>query len=164
MLDDYHIYHDFPAEAFNIDHIVVGPKGVFVLKTEARPKSTSHSKGTHTTVEYDGRTLRFPDYDDSETIAAAEEQAMWLSKWIAETASEPIAARAIVALPGWVVKRTSAEGISVVNHQQLNVVFEHIKPRPLSGKMISLINERLERACREASFCETGQPPHSSDN
>ena len=164
MLDDYRVYHDFPAEAFNLDHIVVGPKGVFVLKTEARPKSTSRSKRDHTTVEYDGRTLYFPDYDDSKTIAIAEEQALWLSKWISQSTSEPIAARAIVTLPGWVVKRTSAEGISVVNHQQLDVIFEHIKPRPLPGKMISLINDRLESACREASFCETGQPPHSSDN
>lgn len=40
MLDGYHVYHDFPAERFNIDHIVVGPAGAFAIETKARTKPT----------------------------------------------------------------------------------------------------------------------------
>jgi len=35
MLDGYHVYHDFPAERFNIDHVVVGPAGAFAIETKA---------------------------------------------------------------------------------------------------------------------------------
>lgn len=35
MLKGYAVYHDFPAEHFNIDHIVVAPAGVFAVETKA---------------------------------------------------------------------------------------------------------------------------------
>ena len=38
MLKGYAVYHDFPADHFNIDHIVVAPGGVFAVETKARPK------------------------------------------------------------------------------------------------------------------------------
>jgi hypothetical protein len=155
MLEDYRIYHDFPAKSFNIDHIVVGQNGVFTVRTIALPTPTAKNNRDNATVEYDGRALYFPDYDDAETIAHAEEQALWLSKWIGETIGEAIAVRAIVALPGWVVKRTSAEGISVVNPKQIGSMFQHVKPRPLSADMMAHINDGLERACRDTSFCQT---------
>lgn len=41
MLDGYRVYHDFPGDKFNIDHIVVGPPGVFAVETKARSKPTS---------------------------------------------------------------------------------------------------------------------------
>ncbi len=31
MFNGYHVYHDFPAEKFNIDHILIGPAGVFLV-------------------------------------------------------------------------------------------------------------------------------------
>ena len=34
----YWVYHDFPADRFNIDHIVVGSGGVFAVETKARTK------------------------------------------------------------------------------------------------------------------------------
>jgi hypothetical protein len=33
MLDGYCVYHDFPAEQFNIDHILVGTSGVYAVET-----------------------------------------------------------------------------------------------------------------------------------
>ena len=53
----YRVYHDLPAEGFNIDHVAVGRNGVFAMETKGRSKP---AKG-NVTVVYDGRTLRFPD-------------------------------------------------------------------------------------------------------
>jgi len=52
MRDGYLVYHDFPAGKFNIDHIVVGPPGVFAIETKARSKPTqgtlkANFKGSH---------------------------------------------------------------------------------------------------------------------
>jgi hypothetical protein len=45
MLDGYNVYHDFPAEKFNIDHIVVGPDAVYAAETKTRSKSRSKGSG-----------------------------------------------------------------------------------------------------------------------
>ena len=148
MLHGYWVYHDFSADNFNIDHIIVGSKGVFAVKTKTRSKGTARKRNQEATVTYDGRMLTYDDTTDFKTIEQAEQQADWLSKWLASSTGEPIAVRAIVTLPGWVVKRTSADGISVVNPRQFASLFEHIKPRPLSESMVASIKERLEQQCR----------------
>ena len=149
MRDGLYVYHDFPADGFNIDHIVVGSKGVFAIETEARSKPAAKNRVEDATVEYDGRSLYFPKGDDFKTIDQAERQAAWLSDWLGKAIGEPIAARAIVALPGWFVKRSSAEGISVVNPEQFSSLFEHIKPRPLSEAMITRITHQLDQKSRD---------------
>lgn len=149
LRDGFSVYHDFPGEKFNIDHIVVGAKGVFAVETKARSKPTTKNCVDDAIVEYDGRMLSFPKGDDFKTIDQAKRQASWLSNWLGKAIGEPIAARAIVALPGWFVKRSSAEGISVVNPKQFSALFEHIKPRPLSESMITRINHQLDQKCRD---------------
>ena len=144
----FYVYHDFPADKFNIDHIVVGPKGVFAVETKARSKATTKNRVEDATAKYDGRMLYFPKGDDFKTIDQAKRQASWLSNWLEKAIGEPIAARAIVALPGWFVKRTSSEGIPVVNPKQFSSLFEHIKPRWLSESMLARINAQLDQKCR----------------
>jgi hypothetical protein len=144
-----HVYHDFPAEDSNIDHIVVGRSGVFAVETGARsrPAATKHMEDA--TVEYNGKILMYPNGDDYKTIARAERQASWISEWISRTVGEQVAARAIVALPGWFVKRTSPDGISVVNPRQFPSLFAHIKPRFLTDDMITRIAAQIEQKCRD---------------
>jgi hypothetical protein len=143
-----HVYHDVPAEDFNIDHVVVGRTGIFAVESGARLKPAHTSRLEDATVEYNGQILMFPSGDDYQTIARAERQASWISEWISGTVGEQVAARAIVALPGWFVKRTSAEGISVVNPEQFPSLFRHIKPRHLSDETITRIVAEIEQRCR----------------
>lgn len=148
MLDGNYVYHDFPADEFNIDHIVVGRSGIFVVETKARSKPSFHNRRQNATVEYNGKMLNYPDGEDFQIIEQAERQASWLSNWISSAIGEPVAARAIVALPGWFVKRTSADGISVVNPEQFSSLFKHIKPRTLTDEMINCIVHQIEQKCR----------------
>ena len=149
MLEGYYVYHDFPADKFNIDHIVVGRPGIFAVETKARSKPTTNNRKEDATVQYNGRTLFFPKGKDIKTIEQAERQAKWLSKWISSAIGEPVMARGIVALPGWFVKRISANGIPVVNPKQFPSLFKHIKPRELSDEMITRINHQFEKKCRD---------------
>ena len=149
MLEGHHIYHDFPADKFNIDHIVVGKFGIFAVETKARTKPTTSNRNNDAIVEYNGKLLAFPHGDDFKTIDQAKMQASWLSNWIGKAIGEQVAARAIVALPGWFVKRTSADGITVVNPKQLPSLFKHIKPRPLTDAMITRIVHQLDQKCRD---------------
>ena len=151
MHQGYHVFHDFPADGFNIDHIVVGAKGLFSIETKARSKPTTLNRREDATVEYNGRLLYFPFGKDLSTVEQAERQAVWLSRWISGAVGETVMARAVVALPGWVVKRVSSEGIPVVNPKQLASLFDHIKPRHLDGQLVTRIVHQLEQRCRDVA-------------
>lgn len=141
--DGFYVFHDFPADTINIDHIVVGSKGVFAVQTKTRSNPITKNRVEDATVEYDGRMLYFPKGDDYATIEQAKSQASWLSNWLGEAIAEPLTVRAIVALPGWFIKRTSSEGIPVANPNQFASLFEHINPRSLSDPMITRITNLL---------------------
>jgi len=36
MADGFHVFHDVPFENYNMDHVLVGPTGVFVVETRQR--------------------------------------------------------------------------------------------------------------------------------
>jgi hypothetical protein len=149
MLEGYRVFHDFPAEKFNIDHIVVGAKGVFAIETRTRSKRTTTNRQQDATVEYDGRALHFPNGTDIDMIAQAKRQSQWLSNWLGQAVGDDISVRAIVALPGWFVKRTSSQGIPIVNPKQFESLFQHIQARPLTTEMITRIAHQLEQKCRD---------------
>jgi hypothetical protein len=149
LRDGYHVYHDFPAGKFNIDHIVVGPKGIFAVETKARSKPDTGRGTEDATVAYNGRILQFPTGTDTESTKQTRLRAQWLSEWIGGAIGEPVAARGILALPGWFVKRTSPEGIPVVNPRQFPSLFRHIQPRALSEEIIARIVHQLEQKCRD---------------
>jgi hypothetical protein len=149
VLQGNHVYHDFPAENSNIDHLVVGRSGIFAVASGAHSKPAAVKHIDDATVEYDGKILMFPNGDDYNTIVQAERQASWISEWISRAVGQQVAARAIVALPGWFVKRTSPDGISVVNPNQFPSLFRHIKPRFLTDEMITQITALIEQKCRD---------------
>jgi hypothetical protein len=150
--DGYHVYHDFPADQFYIDHIVIGPIGVMAVETRTRTKAASRNREVDPMVTYDGRMLHFPKYSDYQIIEGAKHQAVWLSHWLAAATGEDIAARAMVALPGWSVKRTSADGIPVVNPGQIETLFKHIRPRPLSDSQMARIVQLIDQQCRDTGI------------
>mgnify|MGYP000447730379 CR=1 FL=1 len=42
-VDGCRIFHDVPAAAFNLDHVIVGPTGVFALETKTRRAGPAHT-------------------------------------------------------------------------------------------------------------------------
>lgn len=46
----YRFFHDLEAERGAVDHVAIGPAGVFVIETKTRSKPV----GRHAKVEYDG--------------------------------------------------------------------------------------------------------------
>jgi uncharacterized membrane protein YecN with MAPEG domain len=150
--DGYRVFHDFPTAEFSIDHLAVGPTGVMAVKTETRQSARRHGQDGDAVVKYDGRMLHFPKFSDFETIDQAKVQAEWLSQWLTTEVGEDICARAMVALPGWSVRRTSADGIPVVNPKQFENLFKYLKPRPMSESLMQRIVLLIEDCYRDRAF------------
>jgi hypothetical protein len=149
MRDGYYVYHDFPDGKFNIDHIIVGPSGVFAVETKARSKPTSKDRKADAKVKYDGKCLRFPNGTDVESLEQAKRQAEWLSKWLRSSTGEAVRVRPVVALPGWFVERTASGGIPVINPKNFRSIAKPVEGNILSESMMSRIVHQVERKCRD---------------
>jgi hypothetical protein len=144
----YHVFHDFPAEKFNIDHIAVGTGGVFAIETKARSKPVlKNGNGRdEAKVIYDGNKLKFPTWEETEPLVQAERQAKWLADFLTKAVGEPVKVQPILSLPGWYVERTARHGMLVVNPKNLSFL---LKSKDLSESMINRIAHQLEQKCRD---------------
>ena len=155
----YLLFHHVTVTGEVIDHLVVGAKGIFVIEVFTPRVLTGRDKAKGSTATYDGRAIVYDDQTDYETISQAQRKAERISEWLSGFLSEPVAARAIIAMPGWTIKRTSPEGISVVNPGQFGSLFAHVQARPLEALDIQIIADRLQEALRAGNALEGENPP-----
>ncbi|MGD9008687.1 MAG: nuclease-related domain-containing protein [Desulfobacteraceae bacterium] len=146
LKEKYRVFHDVVGDQFSIDHLVVGPKGVFAIQTHARSVSASKQSPDDRIVTYNGRELFFPKGRDHGIVENARMNAEKLSQWLTGQTEEPVAVRAIISLPGWTVRRTSSEGMPIINPKQFASLFEHIQPWQLPASIIESIERRLQQA------------------
>lgn len=99
----YEIYHDFQAtDNFNIDHIAVGPHGVFAIETKGRSRP-KENKECNWKVKYTGTKLIFQNFYETKPIEQAKFQAKWLFNWIKEVTGEHAPVTPVLAIPGWFI-------------------------------------------------------------
>ena len=147
MLEGYRVYHDFQADNFNIDHIVIGQNGVFAVETKgrAKPKETDDKKNW--SVIYDGQDLQFPNWTERDYLPQAWRQADWLAKWLQSAIGEPVPVRPALALTGW--NTELKKPCRVIIFSGKNPPFSKIKTdTPLSASMIRKVAHQVEQKCR----------------
>lgn len=145
LKDRYIVLHDVVGNQFSIDHLVVGPKGVFAIQTCAKAAAANRQGADGRIVTYNGRELFFPKGSDHGMVESARQNAEKISAWLSDQIEEPVAVRAVISLPGWTVRRTSPEGIPVVNPKQFASLFEHIQPWQLPKETIERIVRLLQK-------------------
>lgn len=148
MLHGYHVYHDFVADNFNIDHIVVGPSGVFAVETKARAKPTSNNRKEDAQVIYDGRCIHFPTWKEIKPLEQAKNQAEWLARWLSSTTGEQTRVRPVLTLPGWFVTRAASDGIPVINPKQFMSIAKPVNGYQLDERRIKSIVHQIDQHCR----------------
>lgn len=102
------VFHDFPADGGNIDHIVVANSAVFAIETKSRRKPAAKGKAS-ARVRYDGRQLFFPRHTETKPIEQAAYQAEWLEKLLRNAGVEGVRVVPLLALPGWYIERTNRD-------------------------------------------------------
>jgi hypothetical protein len=149
MLKGNHVYHDIYADKFNIDHVVVGPSGVYAVETKTRSKPITGNNQADATVVYDGKILKFPNWNDTKILGQARSQASWLSKELSSSVGEKVSVKPIIAIPGWFVKRDCPfDGIFVINPKNFYLVVKPDIDHNLDAEMIKRIAHQLEQKCR----------------
>src|ERR1039458_2179723 len=116
----FEIYHDVPFDGFNIDHVLVGPRGVFVVETKTRRKPVNESGSKEFRVQFDGKILQWTWGADSYGIEQAKNNAKTLAGWLNSAAGENVWVTPILTLPGWMVDRkVPSESLYVVNPKEI---------------------------------------------
>jgi hypothetical protein len=155
MKDGFDVFHDFPLEpdgkSPNIDHIVVGPNGVFAIETKTWRKPKETSDGKNWEVTFDGKQLKFPHFTTKKGIGQATQNARLLSKHLSASTNETIRAVPILALPGWFVSSKSIDPLIVVNPKQIRSAIL-AKDKTIDESLQKKIAYQLELRCRDVEF------------
>lgn len=96
----WQVYHDVPGDGFNIDHVAIGPAGVFSIETKTRSKP----EGKRARIVVDRAGLSVAGAPPShEALDQAAAQAVWLADLLKRSTSKPFRVRPVVLFPGWYV-------------------------------------------------------------
>ncbi len=144
----FQIYHDVPFDGYNLDHVLVGRQGVFLVETKTRRKPVNEAGGINYHVEYDGECLRWPMGRDVLDLAQASDNARTLSQWLTSAVGERVWVVPILTLPGWMVDRTTNKArVQVLNPKEI-AKYCAAGAAQLDEKLIDRICHQLNQKCK----------------
>jgi hypothetical protein len=99
------IFHDVPAEGFNLDHVVIAQQGVFVIETKTWSKRHPDAR-----ITFDGsKVLKDGHAPDRDPVAQVRGEVSWLKRTLEESTGKALPIRGVVVFPGWFVEPMTAE-------------------------------------------------------
>lgn len=145
----YRVLHDIVGENFNIDHLLIGPKGVFTIETKTISKP---AKGKPE-IDYDGTQILVNGFKpDRDPVIQAKAQAHWIKELIKELTGKTIAVRPTVVYPGWFINQMQKGGrpeIWVLNPKALPAFIEN-SDGELSDEDVCSFHSHLSRYVRNS--------------
>jgi hypothetical protein len=154
--DGYRLFHDLPCEKghrkWNIDHVVVGPAGVFAIETKYKTKRPGKAGGPAHEATFDGAKIRFPSGGyDAKAVPQARGNAQWLATELSKATGDRVLVHPIVALPGWMVQLKVDVDIKVLSGKYVSKYIAS-EPVQLSDKAIRQISYQLDQRCRDVEY------------
>lgn len=99
----YQVFHDVMGTSFNVDHIIIGPGGIYTVET----KTWSKPEGQSPKVWFNGEDIKVDGTNiDRDPVVQAKAQAKWIRELLAESTGKIFPARAVILFPGWFVEAT----------------------------------------------------------
>ena len=148
--EGHNVFHDVVGADFNVDHVVVGPKGVFTVET----KTLNKRAGQHTKLYFDGESVRVGDAElPDNPVVQARVQAEWFKKTLFDSTSRIFAVKPVVVFPGWFVECTSKAKRNdtwVLEPKALRGFLKY-EPDRMTPEDVSLVSFHLKRYIRASN-------------
>jgi Nuclease-related domain len=141
----YRVFHDVVGNGFNVDHILIGPAGIFTVETKTRSKPRRDTR-----VTFDGEAIRISGFaPDRDPVIQAKAQACWLRELLDESSGRRFDVRSVIVYPGWYVDERDIKqsAVWVLAPKRLVTFLDH-EPRRLSEEDIHLASFHLSRFVR----------------
>jgi len=152
---NYQIYHDIPFEGFNIDHLAVTTRGVFVVETKGRSKPITES-GKNWQVTLKDNALHFPKHKETAPIEQAKRNSLSVKQWLESSTGRSVPCAAILVLPGWYINyRQRMADLHVVNSKSLVTQFSRFSAGEISPEQFQAICYQVEQRVRDIEVGKT---------
>ena len=152
--DGYHIFHDIIGRNFNIDHVVIGPHGIFTIETKTYSKQVEGKSK----ICFDGEAITVNGHKpDRDPIVQALAQASWLSEQIKESTGHVHSVQPVVVFPGWFISSPPnalrSGCVWVINPKGLPKFINNATRRlsPEEGKLVAYHLSRYIRTNNKSS-------------
>ncbi|MBL9137557.1 MAG: NERD domain-containing protein [Verrucomicrobiales bacterium] len=149
----YRVFHDFPGGPnWNVDHVVVGPAGVFAIETKTRRRHNPLPGRRANQVIFNGSdTLEYAWCNDGKAIPQARTNAKSLTRFLTSSTGDNVAVVPLVALPGWFVTLRAKCDVPILSGRQV-VGFIQKERRSLDEAQAQRIYHQLEQKCRDVEL------------
>ena len=162
MQRGWHVFHDITLPGLkigNLDHLLVGPKGVYVVETKhyssnQRGAKRSKDKGikglveeanptpSSPTVRYDGKAIYLHGKGPARTkeIKQLNRTAAVAGKWLSKTMGEEVWVEPVLVLPGWKVNYPKIKrGVRVIEVGNLVKSLPNRESQELSKQQVDQV-------------------------
>lgn len=146
----YRVFHDIQQDGYNIDHVLIGPGGVFSIETKTIRKPNDHDAK----IIHDGRQILVDGHaPDRDPLTQAEASARRVREILCEQTGQDTPVQPVVLFPGWFVEHTmppESTRVFVANEKWFLKSFDHDRRRPtLDAQSIALLAAGMEREQRK---------------
>lgn len=121
------VLHDITANGFNVDHVVISFKGIFVIETKTRSKP----KGRDSKVVFDGEKLSVGGWTlDRDPIKQVQANTAWMHDLLKESTGKSFPVKSVVLFPEWYVEAVghhAYDSVWVLNPKGLPVFIANEK-------------------------------------
>ena len=142
----YQVFHDLIGVGFNVDHVLIGPAGVFTIET----KTWSKPARSEARIRFDGEKIsaagREPERD---AAVQARAQAGWLRGLLVESTGRNFEVFPVVVFAGWFIEQAegSLRNMWVLEPKALPK-FLAAAPQRLAPEEVNLASFHLARFIR----------------
>lgn len=146
--DGARIFHDIPGEEFNLDHVVISQKGIFVVETKTLSKPHPDSR-----ITIKDESVLVSGFEmDRDPVRQVRAQISWLARVLEESTGRNFPIKGSVVFPGWFVEPPppgSKLEVWVLSARALPSFIEN-EPVRLKPDDVSLASYHLSRFIRAA--------------
>ncbi|MET3374775.1 NERD domain-containing protein [Variovorax sp. KBS0712] len=143
--DGFQVFHDVVGDGFNLDHVLIGPPGIFTVETKTWSKPASGKAE----VVFDGQTLKIGSFaPDRDPIVQAKAQASWLKQLLSQSTGRKFETRPVIVFPGWFVANSGGFRDLWVLEPKALPSFLQSEPARLSPEDVNLASFHLSRLIR----------------
>ena len=145
----FQVLHDIVGDEFNIDHVLIGPAGVFTIET----KTISKPVRGDPKISFDGQSISIAGAQLTRNpVIQAKAQARWLKDLIAQSTGRTVEVWPVVVFPGWYVEHAAGahKEIWVLNPKGLPSFLAQ-EPVRLTPEDVQLVTYHLSQYVRQSA-------------
>jgi len=153
------VFHDFvmpgAKKPYNIDHIVVGPTGVFAIETKARSKQPKEkSCNNEAQVDYD--QVIFPCGRRLMPMKQAKGCARALRDWLNDKGVDVAFVNPVAVLPGWTLNYKTVKASREIRDPRNLASYIRDSTSSLNSAKLEKAVIEIEKHCRSIKFADVG--------